>query len=105
MKVIDETILDRFRHQLHCEYCGRKLRGRAEPHHLICRGRNSAFRMDVPLNLIALGGPADCNCHGKAGTGQLTRSALLEIVAAREGRLSGEEVWIELSRMKWRETP
>ena len=85
MKIIDEELLDCFRGAGLCEYCG-KLVVRREPHHLFCRGMGSGGRLDVRINLVAIcatfsGGD---NCHARAHSGEITRSELLEIVAARE---------------------
>jgi len=45
-------------------------------------------RLDIDLNLIALGGEFDCNCHGEHHAGnQPLRCDLLAIVAKREGCL------------------
>ncbi len=82
MRVVDEDCLKLFREKPRCELCGRALYARAHPHHIHSRG---AGRLDIPINLISLGGYVDCNCHGAAHAGKVTRDALQAIAARREG--------------------
>jgi hypothetical protein len=67
-----------------CGWCKRPLRFPAHPHHLFARGIGSGSRLDVRENLIPLGGPWDCNCHGEVHAGRIQRFDLLAVVAARE---------------------
>ena len=85
MKVIDKAALATPRSAL-CEYCGRYCRKPTERHHIICRGMGGGKRMDVPENLIDLGGPWDCECHEAAQAAIITPEELLNKVAKREGR-------------------
>lgn len=84
-----------------CELCNRRLRYRAHPHHVFSRG---AGRVDMPFNLIALGGAFDCNCHGRFHDGNLAKSQILERVARREDvfQLAIEDAIYALRRLdKW----
>lgn len=92
-KVIDEALLATYRLKTHCELCGTRLRYPAHPHHVRAKGMGGGGRLDIAINLIALGGPweKDCNCHGRLHDGNIPREAVLEVVARREG-LSVEEL-------------
>lgn len=93
MKIIDKKLLAEVRRCGECGWCKKPLRFAAEPHHLFSRG---AGRIDQPWNLIALGGPWDCDCHGEFHRGHIRRYDLLTVVAQREGRSQDEieeEVW------------
>lgn len=84
MRVKDENLLALFRGAGPCGWCNRWCRER-HPHHLFGRGMGGAWRLDIRVNLIALGGPFDCNCHGQVHQGHIQRCDLLAVVAAREG--------------------
>lgn len=88
MRIEDEPLLERFRNRLFCEGCGVALRWPAEPHHIFGKGHGGAFRLDVEINLVALGGRFDCNCHRKYhdGGGEAGREKFLARVAERTGR-------------------
>ncbi len=87
MKVIDETLLEEFRHRSRCENCGILSRGRLDAHHIYARGMGGGGRLDVRENLIAL-----CAlCHRRVHDGNIKRLQLLTVVARREG-LQVEEV-------------
>lgn len=90
MRIVNEDLLDEFRAARVCEWCKRKLRYPAHPHHVFCKGMGSATRLDIRINLIALGGPWDCNCHGEFHDGNILRCDLLAVVSQREGRLQDE---------------
>lgn len=103
MRVIDAELLRVFRGKQCCEWCGWALRSPAQPHHIFTRGMGGGSRLDVRINLVALGGPWDCDCHGRhhAGHEPLTCD-LVALVAAREGLLQDElerEIW-RLKRAK-----
>lgn len=83
MKVIDKKALATPRSH-HCEYCGRFCRYPTERHHIIPRGMAGGKRMDVPENLIDLGGAWECGCHVQAGAGEITQVELLREVGKRE---------------------
>lgn len=85
MKVIDKAAMATPRSP-HCQYCRRLCHHPTERHHIIPRGMAGGKRMDVPENLIDLGGPWDCNCHTIAQAGRFTHEELFEEVAKREGR-------------------
>lgn len=94
MKIVDEKLLSLFRRGGPCEYC-KRMTIRRQPHHIFCRGLNSARRLDVAINLIAL-----ClQCHADFHNGRILRCDLLALVAAREGRLQGE-IEAELYRLR-----
>lgn len=86
MRIIDEEVLDEFRSKRKCERCKAKVSG-CEPHHIFCRGRGSASRLDTHINLIGL----CAECHRKFHDGNVDRSELLEIVAKRE-RLTADKI-------------
>ena len=51
MKLIDEALLDRFRHAERCEWCGKKTPQGCDPAHIFSRG---AGRVDIAGNLVSL---------------------------------------------------
>jgi hypothetical protein len=84
MRIEDESCLDLFRKAGRCGWC-RKSRP-TDPHHLWGRGHGGGFRLDVPINLIAL-----CRaCHDEFHDGKIARFDLLAMVAQRENVLQGE---------------
>lgn len=79
MIVKNPAILAEFRGPGRCEYC-RQLCHR-EAHHLFRRGLGGGNRLDVRINLAGL-----CQtCHWMETAGHISRAAMLEIVAKREG--------------------
>lgn len=97
MKVIDDALLAEFRNRARCEFCQRPCRTGLDPHHLMARGRGSAFRMDLRINLAAL-----CRlCHRRVHAGEISQAELLAVVAKREGR-DVNEMEEELRRMRWK---
>jgi hypothetical protein len=101
MKIVNETILDEFRTPGRCEFC-RQFCPVREPHHVLARGIGGGGRMDVPVNLLALGAtrpfPA-CLCHGRIHNGRIDRAELLEVIAHRES-LDQAEVLDILYRLR-----
>lgn len=85
MKIISETTLDLYRGPGRCEWC-KKPCSKREPHHLRCRGQGSSKRIDIPINLIALGSTLlfQCSCHTKIGAANIKAFEVLAVVAARE---------------------
>ena len=101
MKIVDEPLLDTFRTRGRCEVCGVFCAMR-EPHHVICKGMGGGRRLDVRENLLAVGSSLpfpECGCHGLVHDGKIKRSALLEILAKRDGYPSGQHLLEELWRM------
>ena len=92
MRVISENTLDLFRTDGRCEFCGIYQRVR-EPHHLWARGMDGGRRLDVPINLIALGSSQlmRCSCHTRIQNGQIPAAMVLDIVAKRES-MTVEEI-------------
>jgi hypothetical protein len=94
--ITDEALLNRFRGPGPCEWCKKPCRNR-EAAHVFCKGFGGWARLDVAVNVVALGGPWDCNCHGSHHDGNRPlRCDLLAVVAQREGLLQGqieETVW------------
>lgn len=89
MKVIDEELLKTCRTSGLCEYCGKSCRSR-EPHHLFCRGIGGGGRLDIPINLLALGAAFECPCHRLFHAGKISRLQMLEKIAEREGRTADD---------------
>ncbi len=84
MIVKQEEVLALFRGPGPCENCG-KVCKRLEPHHWRCRGADGGARLDLPINLIALGSAFDCGCHQRAQNGIIPSEQILWIIARREG--------------------
>lgn len=82
MRVVNEELLAEFREARHCGWCQKPLRHAPHVHHIFSKG---AGRLDIRVNLIPLGGPADCNCHGATHDGNIEDFSLLAVVAQREG--------------------
>jgi hypothetical protein len=80
MTIIDDAMLDIFRHKTVCEWCN--CRCTPHPHHWRARGRGSAWRLDVAFNLLSL----CATCHTKAHAGNIPRDELLAVIAKREKR-------------------
>lgn len=69
-----------------CEYCHKPFGpGRSgEVAHVFARGLGGGI--DIPANLLVLGGPFQCACHSKNHSGkEPNRDDLLRVVSAREG--------------------
>lgn len=98
MKVIDENVLDTFRAKKNCEWCGRWTVP-CEAHHWKPRGIGGGSRLDIKENLIGL-----CReCHNRAESGDIPRSAILETIADREGMTPEqvqELIWEKLRTKK-----
>jgi len=64
MKIINDRFLAEYRLRGACEICNKMCHVR-EPAHVIARGLGGGKRMDVPLNLLALGSSIKmcCPCH------------------------------------------
>jgi hypothetical protein len=81
--VTSEETLALFRGPGPCELCRRWCRFR-EPHHIFARGQGGGARLDIPENLLALGGPWECGCHTRAQLYVVPRAAQLAVAARRE---------------------
>lgn len=97
MKIISEATLDLFRQKQRCEWCVRV--ASLDAHHWKPRGIGGGSRLDIKENLIGL-----CReCHNRAESGDISRSAILETIADREG-LTPEQVqeliWSVLAKKK-----
>ncbi len=91
MKIIDESVLDRFRGPGICEWCERKASSR-DPHHVHTKG---AGRIDHPWNLVSL-----CReCHNNAHLGYITRYDFLAVVSTRE-RETQDAIEREIFRLR-----
>jgi hypothetical protein len=77
----DEKVLAAFRGAGKCALCGTWSPQR-EAHHVHSRG---AGRLDLPINLISLGGAWSCSCHYQAQRYLTARVRVIEAVAYREG--------------------
>ncbi len=83
MVIINEKLLTEFRTAGPCAYCGRRSSIR-QPHHIICRGMGSGKRLDVRINLVALGHAFSCPCHADAHRGDIIQADFFAVVAARD---------------------
>ncbi len=93
----DPEILKQFRGTGPCEAC-RRWCWRLECHHWRSRGHGGGSRIDLPINLIALGGAFACNCHGYAQRSKEFNDSLLPIIARREGT-TPEAIREEINRL------
>jgi hypothetical protein len=85
-----EGTLKSFRGPGICGLCGRWLNSR-HVHHVIAKGGGGGRRLDVPFNLIPVGGAFDCPCHADADAHRISISEVFAKVGEREG-MDGEEV-------------
>jgi hypothetical protein len=100
LKVVDLPLIGELGRAKACGWCGEALRHPAHVHHIHGKG---AGRVDVRGNLIPLGGPWDCNCHGMIHDGNgPTRAQLLAATAARDGSTADA---IEAEVYRLRRTP
>lgn len=86
MKIVNEQLLEEFRQAGKCEWCGNRCRVR-EPHHIHARGMGGGNRLDVRINLVALGSTLafQCTCHTDHHNGERPlREELLAVACARE---------------------
>jgi hypothetical protein len=98
MIVIDEKLLKQFRTAGRCELCACWCVAR-EPHHVFARGIGGGTRLDVAINLLALGHKFGCKCHRLAQAYTIPRHAQLCAVAVREGQ-SVEAIVAEIYRLR-----
>lgn len=84
MIIPDPKLLKLFRQPGPCELCHRMC-GRREPHHVRARGMAAGRRLDIRINLVALGPAFRCPCHTRYHTtGELQPEDFLTVIAARE---------------------
>jgi hypothetical protein len=92
MKIVNAALLKQFRTPGYCEICNFYVIKR-EPHHLRRTGMGGNGRLDVRVNLIALGGNLKlpdgrerflCRCHRLIHDGKIPAERVLSIVALRE---------------------
>ena len=85
MKILNPKLLKKYRTPGPCEMCQRPCQ-RRQPHHIISRGFGGSKRLDVEINLVALGSAFECSCHTRFhSTGELQPEDFMQIVARREG--------------------
>ena len=104
MRLIDDSVLNRFRGAGLCEWCGRPVSWR-DPHHI---HSGAAGRVDIPGNIAALCVPfaGGDNCHRQFHDGHILRADLLAVTAAREGCTQADiEHDVYLIRRMPKETP
>lgn len=100
----DDGLLAWFRGKPCCEHCG-TWQGIREPHHLWKRQMGGGARIDLPFNLIALCAGWGSNwCHRRAEDGQIAKTDLLMIVAAREG-MQVSTIEVAMNRLLWGRKP
>lgn len=84
MIIRDEKLLDFFRGAGACELCGKGCM-RREPHHVIAKGMGGGRRLDIRINIVAVGSSPgmECQCHNNVDTAS-EKSRCLRIIAERE---------------------
>ncbi len=82
---VDEKLLATFRGPGKCLLCGTWSPQR-EAHHVWTRATG---RLDVPINLVSLGGAWSCQCHQQSQCYTIPRRQVVEAVAFREGLDAG----------------
>lgn len=90
MKLIDKDLLARIRSESRCCWCG--AHGPVHVHHIFSKG---AGRVDIACNLL----PLDWKCHGLVHNGEISRSDLLAVAAARSGIMQ-DEIEAEVYRVR-----
>ncbi len=81
MRYVDEAVLRLYRGPGRCALCG-TFSPQREAHHVFSRG---AGRLDIPINLVSLGGAWSCQCHTFAQQYITARARVVEAAAFREG--------------------
>lgn len=100
MRVADRDLLREFREPGRCELCLKWCKKR-EPHHLWAKGMGGGGRLDVRINLIALGSTLEwqCECHTRIHNGLVPKIVLMVIVATREAILV-DDLEAEMYRLR-----
>ena len=108
MKIVNEAILDEFRTPGPCELCGKQCRDR-EPHHYLAKGSGGGGRLDIRINLVAVGASVPhplCKCHNLIHAGRLDRESVFIAIALREDLVAHDmEVVLHLARRLIDPTP
>lgn len=102
MRYENEKTLDLFRGPGTCEWCLRFCPVR-EPAHIFARGMGGGGRLDVRINLVALGSTKlfACPCHTNNHSGhEPTQNDLIFIVARRE-RVNPVDLKDALIALRW----
>lgn len=89
MKIIDEKLLKQYRTPGNCEYCNRYCPSR-EGHHVTCRGMGGGRRLDIDINLLALGSYPYCNCHMDYHEGHIDKFSMEAKLAERRGLMQDD---------------
>jgi hypothetical protein len=97
----NERLLDEFRTPGNCELCNFWFLKR-EPHHVIGKGTGGWRRLDIRINLIAVGSSQyfTCDCHRLAQANRITLREVREVVAKREG-VTVEQIEETVNRLLW----
>lgn len=91
MRIDNEPLLRELRASPRCLWCRKTVR-RIEVDHVFPRGRGSAFRLDIRVNLAPLCGAFSGgeDCHQRKSDGHIAVFDLLAMIAQRERCLQDE---------------
>lgn len=104
----NDALLRAFQTPGPCEWCGKMCKQR-EAAHIFAKGMGGGHRLDIRINLLALGlgawagRAAECSCHWGHHNGKSpTRAQMLEVAAKREGTTPEAIEWaiLILKRIK-----
>jgi hypothetical protein len=95
MIIIDEELLDEFRHKTRCEVCGKRIWTGLDPHHIFAKGLGGGSQLDIRENLISL-----CRwCHSSHHAGHNPTRKLLLLIAAKRENCAVEEIIAKKNRL------
>ena len=89
MKIVNDALTESMRQFGPCRHCGRRVNLCGA--HVFAKGHGAGRQIDIPCNLVSLGMPLTCNCHGSHHDGnEPTFEQLLAYSAADHDCLQGD---------------
>lgn len=90
MKIVNDTLTASMRRPGKCRCCGRQVQMLCGAH-IFAKGHGGGRQLDIPCNLIDIGMPLTCNCHGSHHDGnEPTFEDMLAMSAMDHNCLQGD---------------